>query len=96
MAMVDKNGMLVRFTIRPGNVAEVSELPTLLDGVLSGELIGDKAFDSDPIRLLLASQGIVATIPSRASRKKLVWYDPVRYPTRHLVENFFADLKQFR
>ena len=24
------------------------------------------------------------------------WYDPLSYRTRHLVENFFADLKQFR
>ena len=82
--------------MRPGNAAEAPELPTLLDGVQTGELIADKAYDSDPIRLLLASQGIVATIPPRANRRIQLWYDPIRYRTRHLVENFFADLKQFR
>ena len=96
MAMVDKTGRLVRFTIRPGNTAEVLELPTLLDGVPTGELIADKAFDSNPIRLLLASQGIVATIPTRVNRLQQLWYDPLRYRTRHLVENYFCDIKQFR
>ncbi len=92
MAMVDKTGRLVRFTIRPGNAAEAPELPTLLDGVLTGELIADKAHDSDPIRLALASGGIAATIPPRVQH----WYDPIRYRTRHLVENYFCDIKQFR
>ena len=72
------------------------ELPTLLDGVPTGELIADKAFDSNPIRLLLASQGIVATIPTRVNRLQQLWYDPLRYRTRHLVENYFCDIKQFR
>ena len=96
MAMVDKTGRLVRFTIRPGNASEAPELPTLLDGVLTGELIADKAYDSDPIRLALASSGIVATIPPRVNRRVQHWYDPIRYRTRHLVENYFCDIKQFR
>ena len=96
MAVVDKAGRLVRFTIRPGNAAEAPELTTLLDGVLTGELIADKAYDSDPIRLSLASGGIVATIPPRVNRRIQIWYDPLQYRTRHLVENYFCDIKQFR
>ena len=96
MAMVEKSGRLVRFTMRPGNAAEAPELTTLLDGVLTGELIADKAYDSDSIRLALASQGIVATIPPRVNRRIQTWYDPLQYRTRHLVENYFCDLKQFR
>ena len=96
MALVDKTGRLVRFTIRPGNAAEGHELTTLLDGVLTGELIADKAYDSHPIRLALASGGIIATIPQRVNRRVQYWYDSIRYRTRHLVENYFCDLKQFR
>ena len=96
MAVVDKAGRLVWFTIRPGNAAETPELTTLLDGVLTGELIADKACDSDLIRLALAAGGIVATIPSRVNRRVQYWFDPIRYRTRHLVENYFCDLKQFR
>ena len=50
MAMVDKTGRLVRFTLRPGNTAEAPELPTLL----TNELIADKAYDSD--RLLAVAK----------------------------------------
>ena len=71
-------------------------MPTLLEGIETSELIADKAYDGNPVRLLLASQGIVATIPPPASRKIQTWYDPVSYRTRHLVENYFCDLKQFR
>ncbi len=89
MAVVDKAGRLVRFTIRLGNAAEAPELTTLLDGVSTGELIAEKAYDSDPIRLSLASQGTVATIPPRANRRVQYWYGPLQYRTRHLVENYF-------
>lgn len=96
MAMVDRTGRLVRFTLRPGNAAESSELATLLDGVQTGELVADKAYDADQIRSLLAANGIIATIPSTKNRRRPVWHDPASYRTRHLVENYFADLKQFR
>ena len=96
MALVDKTGRLVRFTIRPGDAAEAPELPTLLDGVLTGELMADKAYDSDPIRLALASDSVVATIPPRVNRRVQHWYDPIRCRTRHLVENYFCGIKQFR
>ena len=80
MAVVDKAGRLVRFTIRPGNAAEAPELTTLLDGVLTGELIADKAYDSDPIRLALASGGIVATIPPRGQPPGPVLVRPAAIP----------------
>ena len=96
MALVDKSGRLVKFTLRPGNAAESLELATLLDGVQTGELIADKAYDTDAIRLTLATEEIIATIPPKSNRLVQYWFDPESYRTRHLVENFFADLKQFR
>lgn len=96
MALVDKSGRLVRFTLRPGNAAENQELPTLLNGVHTNELIADKAYDTDAIRSALAASGIIATIPPKANRKVQYWFDEDSYRERHLVENFFADLKQFR
>ena len=96
MAMVDRTGRLVRFTLKPGNAAESPELATLLDGVQTSELVADKAYDANPIRSLLAANGIIATIPSKENRRRPIWHDPASYRTRHLVENYFADLKQFR
>ena len=38
----------------------------------------------------------MATIPSRVNRRVQYWYAPIRYRTRHLVENYLCDVKQFR
>lgn len=95
MALVDRKGHLIRFTIHPGNAAESPLLPDLLDGVPASEVIADKAYDTDIIRAALASRGIIATIPTRRRRKARP-LDEASYRTRHLVENLFADLKQFR
>lgn len=96
MAMVNHAGKLVRFTIRPGNVNEAPELPTLLGDVETNELLGDKAFDTNPVRELLAAKNIVATIPPKDNRRVKPHYDVESYRRRHVIENYFADLKQFR
>ena len=62
----------------------------------TSELLADKAYDSDAVRLSLASRNIIATIPSRSNRRASLYYDATSYKARHLVENAFADAKQFR
>ena len=60
-------------------------------------LIADKAFDADE-RVLepLAAGGKTAVIPPRANRSAQREYDRSVYAARHLIENFFASIKQFR
>ena len=60
-------------------------------------LLGDKAFDADA-RVLepLAKAGKTAVIPPRSNRSPPRDYDRHRYGERHLIENFFAKIKQFR
>ena len=60
-------------------------------------LIADKAFDADA-RVLepLAAAGKTAVIPPRTNRTSPREYDRELYAARHLVENFFAKIKQFR
>ena len=96
MALVDRSGKLVRFTIRPGNASENLELDPLIEGIPTGELIADKAYDSNKIRTKLLSAGVNPVIPSQSRRKVQHWYDVDRYAERHLVENYFAKIKQFR
>ena len=99
IALTDRAGRFVKFKLKPGNAAEVSELPTLLDDAAdaeTSELLADKAYDSNAVRLLLASLGIIPTIPPRSNRREPVYYDVWSYKARHLVENAFADVKQFR
>ncbi len=96
MACVDAKRRLVRFALIPGNAAEHRTVLPLLDGVDATELIADKAYDVKALRFELASRGIVSQIPSTRSRKLPFRYDAERYKLRHVVENWFADLKQFR
>jgi len=60
-------------------------------------LIADKAFDADK-RVIepLAAAGKATVIPPKANRKVARDYDRDLYKARHLIENFFAMLKQFR
>ena len=44
----------------------------------------------------LARAGKTAVIPPEANRKNPRPYDKDLYKARHLIENFFAKLKQFR
>jgi transposase len=61
------------------------------------KLIADKAFDADARVLApLAAAGKTAVIPPRTNRSSPREYDRELYAERHLIENFFAKIKQFR
>ena len=96
LAATDKNGNLIRYLLLPGNAAESPGLLPLTDGIATNEVIADKAYDVATIRNALAVRGIIAVIPSKANRKVPYPLDVERYRTRHLVENYFAKIKQFR
>ena len=88
-----------RARLKPGHAAECPEFASLFDDMPleeTKELLGDKAYDSDDIRELLASRGMIATIPSKANRSEPLPYDEQSYKGRHLIENAFMDAKQFR
>lgn len=62
-------------------------------------MIGDKAYDSDPLDALLALQGIALIAPHRRSRKRQPTQDRRvlrRCRRRWKVERLFAWLQQFR
>ena len=63
----------------------------------AGILIGDKAFDAEA-RVIepLQQAGTMVVIPPKANRKDPRPYDRDLYKARHLIENFFCKLKQFR
>jgi transposase len=60
-------------------------------------LLADKAFDADQrvIQPLLAT-GKTAVIPPKRNRKTPRPFDNDIYKARHLIENFYCRLKQFR
>ena len=60
-------------------------------------VLGDKAYDADErVRQRLKAKGCVAVIPPRSNRQSPHSYDSHLYKARHLIENFFALLKQYR
>ena len=62
-------------------------------------LIGDKAYDSDPLDAELKEQGIEMIAPRKQNRKKPKTQDGRclrRYKRRWKVERFFAWLQSFR
>jgi transposase len=60
-------------------------------------LTADKAFGVEArVPEPLARAGKTAVIPSKTGRKNPRRYDKDLHQARHLIENFFAKLKQFR
>lgn len=59
-------------------------------------VITDKGYDADK-RVIepLLKRGKAVVIPSRRYKKERC-YDKELYKSRHLIENFFAKLKQYR
>ena len=68
----------------------------LIYGAHFDALIGDKAFDNNALRIELHQRGAAAVIPSKADRKEPIAYDVDMYKWRHLIENLFQKLKEFR
>jgi transposase len=96
VALVDALGNLVRFVLLPGQRHDSVGVAALIDDVPVAALIGDKAFDSNSLRHKLDERGVLAVIPPKNNRKEVISCDFAMYGWRHLVENFFCSLKQFR
>ena len=96
VALVDALGNLVRFVLLPGQRHDSVGVAPLISGIEFGALLGDKAFDADWLRADLEARGAAAVIPPKANRKARISFDRDVYRWRHLVENAFAKLKEFR
>ena len=59
-------------------------------------LLGDKAYDSNPIRADLRDRSIKAVIPPRANRTEDIRYNKKLYRLRNLIERLVNKLKQYR
>jgi transposase len=96
VALVDGLGNLVRFVLLPGQRHDSVGVAPLLKDLDFAALLADKAFDSDAIRADLNERGALAVIPPKADRAAAIPCDFEMYKWRHLVENFFCKIKEFR
>ena len=95
--LVDALGNPLRFLLTAGQVHDLVGADALLPQMAADVLIADKAFDADDRALRpLAAVGKSAVIPPRRTRLTPRGFDQDLYKARHLIENFFAKLKQFR
>jgi transposase len=96
-AVVDALGNPVSFYLTAGQASDLDGADRLLPDVVADTVLGDKGYDADArVIELLEDQGKSAVIPPRRNRKHLREYDKDLYKARHLIENFFAKLKQYR
>jgi len=93
---VDALGNLVRFRLLPGQRSEIVGVASLIEGLTFDAFLGDKAFDADHLRDALRERGAQAVIPAKRNRKTHIPHDEEIYKWRHLVENYFSKIKEFR
>ena len=67
-----------------------------MEGIDAEYLLGDRGYDTNAIVQKATELGMTPVIPPRKSRKEQRFYDKALYKHRHLVENAFLHLKQWR
>ena len=97
MGIVDREGLPLSVSTHPANHHEVTLVQLSLDFYMieatPEHLIGDKAYDSDPLDAELEAEGVEMIAPHRKNRTRATTQDgrPLRrYARRSRVERFFA------
>jgi transposase len=89
-------GNPVELMLTPGQAHDLTCAEQLVDSANPDALLGDKAYDADPLIDTLTQRGITPVIPPKANRKAPRACDFALYSERNLVERFFNKLKHFR
>ena len=96
VALTDALGNLVRFILLPGNRYDTIGVAPLIEGIEFDALLGDKAFDANWIVEELDQRGAKVVISQRPRRLRPLVIDEEMYEWRHMIENFFCKLKEFK
>lgn len=86
-ALTDALGNPTGFVLSGGQASDLA----------ADALLADKAYDADDrVLAVLAAAEVTAVIPPKCNRVVRREYDREWYQARHLIENFFQKLKQYR
>ena len=96
MALTDALGNLIDFRLLPGQAHDLRGTAALIEGLTCDQFLADRAFDANWLREALTSAGIEPVIPPKSNRRFPAEFDRHTYKWRHLVENFFGKLKEYR
>lgn len=95
--LVDALGNPTAFLLTPGEAHDLEGADSLLPELEANMLLADKAYDADErVIEVLEKAGKTPVIPPKKNRREKRAYDREIYKARHLIENFFAKLKQYR
>ena len=96
MALTDALGNLIDFRLLPGQAHDLRGTAALIERLSGGQLLADRAFDANWLREALAKVAVEAVIPPKSNRRFPAKFDRDTYKWRHLIENFFGKLKEYR
>lgn len=96
-ALVDALGNPLAFFLTAGQAHDLKGADALLPQMQADTLLADRAFDADA-RVIepLRAAGKNLVIPPKSNRTIQRPYDKEMYKARHLMENFYCKLKQYR
>ena len=96
-AVMDGLGNPLSFHLTPGQACDLDGADQLLPNIVADTVLADKCYDADE-RVIerLQAQGKTALIPAKRNHNNPRDYDRDLYQARHLIEIFFAFLKQYR
>ena len=104
-ALTDALGNLIDFPLlgnvnmpcqATGQAHDLRGTAALIDGLSCGHLLADRAFDANWLRDVLSEAKIEAVIPPKSNRRFPAEFDKETYKWRHLIENFFQKIKEYR
>jgi transposase len=96
-ATCDALGNPTGFHLTPGQAHDLEGADVVLPGIDAETVIADTAFDADErVSEPLHQAGKTIVIPPKSNRTIPRAYDEDLNKARHLIENYFARLKQFR
>src|SRR5271155_4568543 len=96
-AIADAKGRLLSILLSGGEAHDCPPAKRLIRRTKPArKFLGDRAYDSAPLRQWLNARGTRAVIPNKSNRKQPFSFDRKSYKRRHRIENAFCRLKDFR
>ena len=86
----------MRFVPLPGHRFDTVGVAPLIDDISFDAMLADTAFDSNWIIEEMNARGALICISQHARRCKPLVIDPDINKCRHLIENLFCKLKEFK
>ena len=96
-AVADAKGRLLSILLTGGEAHDCPIAEELIhQSKAAKKILGDKAYDSAPLRRQIKRRGAKPVIPNKSNRKQPFPFDRKSYKLRHRIENAFCRLKDFR